>query len=97
MKTATIPMGEYDQLEEFKKAFKEKSIVKYNDYGGRIEYLAIERDEALDDLADEVLKTREKVTNLEIELDAKNASIFMLRDELHSIKNRSLWQRILNK
>jgi hypothetical protein len=97
MKTATIPMGEYDQLEEFKKAFKEKSIVKFNDYGNRVEYLAIERDEALDDLADEVLKTREKVTNLEIELDAKNASIFMLRDELHSIKNRSLWQRILNK
>lgn len=97
MKTATIPMGEYDQLEEFKKAFKEKSIVKYNDYGCKVEYLALERDEALDDLADLVLKTREKLTDLEIKLNTKSSSIIMLRDEIRKLKNRSLWQRILNK
>lgn len=97
MKTATIPMGEYDQLEEFKKAFKDKSIVKYNDYGCRVEYLALERDEVLNDLADKILKLRTEVTDLEIKLNTKSSSIIMLRDEIRKLKNRSLWQRILNK
>ena len=97
MKTATIPMGEYEQLEEFKKAFKDKSIVKYNSDRGRIEYFALERDEALDDLADLVLKTRKELTDLEIKLNVKSSSIIMLRDEVSKLKNRSLWQRILNK
>jgi hypothetical protein len=97
MKTATIPMGEYEQLEEFKKAFKDKSIVKYNSDRGRIEYFALERDEALDDLADLVLKTREELTDLKTKLNTKSSSIIMLKDEVRKLKNRSLWQRILNK
>jgi hypothetical protein len=97
MKTATIPMGEYEQLEEFKKAFKEKSIVKYNSDRGRIEYFALERDEALDDLADLVLKTRKELTDLERKLDVVSAESFFWRDEVSKLKNRSLWQRILNK
>jgi hypothetical protein len=96
-KTVTLSMLEYNQLEEFKKAFQDKSIVKVDDFGNKEEYLSMDKEDVLNDLADQLLKANNKIKMIEDRMFMLSQEIDDYENHVDYLMGRSLWQRILNK